>query len=66
MLYIFSDGPKKIIKILNLNLECKKIIDKINWTKQIKKNYLNKNHGCKLAVSAGLDWFFKNEKKVLF
>ena len=62
-LYIFSDGPKKNNNDFKLNLECKKIIDKINWTTQIKKKYLNKNHGCKLAVSAGLDWFFKNEKK---
>ncbi len=62
-LYIFSDGPKKNKKDHDLNLECKKIIDKINWEVKIKKYYLKKNYGCKHAVSIGLDWFFKNEKK---
>ena len=41
-LYIFSDGPKKNKKDHDLNLECKKIIDKINWEVKIKKYYLKK------------------------
>ena len=57
-IYVSFDGPKKDKKDI---FKCKKVIekiDKINWKCNLKKNYLNKNYGCKVGVSKGLEWFF--------
>ena len=33
----------------------------INFSRlRAKKNYLNKNHGCRDAVSNAINWFFNN------
>ena len=63
-MYIFSDGPRKLNKFdLKQNKKCKELIEKIKWSKKIKRKYLKKNLGCKNAVSKGITWFFKNESK---
>lgn len=62
-LYISADGPrvnnlkdKEQIKIT------RKIIEKIDWDCTIKKNYSDKNLGCKESVSKALKWFFEYEE----
>ncbi len=63
-IYVFSDGPRKYSKTDFINCEkAKLIVKKISWKCHLKKNYLRKNLGCKKAVSKGISWFFKHEKR---
>lgn len=62
-IYVFSDGPRKNnFSDIELNNQCKLLIQNINWKSKIKKKYLKNNLGCKNAVSRGISWFFKNVK----
>jgi hypothetical protein len=61
-IFISSDGPKINTLDAKQNHEVKNILKKINWTKEIKLNYMNKNYGCKEAVSRGIKWFFSKVK----
>tara|TARA_B100000787_G_C16166517_1_gene284171 strand:- start:425 stop:1369 length:945 start_codon:yes stop_codon:yes gene_type:complete len=62
IIYVSSDGVKKNQKNSEKNTKVKNIIKEIDWKCKIKTHYLNKNYGCKEAVSRGITWFFKNEK----
>ena len=47
---------------------CKKaraVAERIDWPCEVKKNYANKNLGCKFRVSSGLDWVFKNAEEAI-
>lgn len=35
----------------------------VDWQCEVKTLYREKNLGCKIAVSSGIDWFFKNEEQ---
>tara|TARA_B110000027_G_C16120543_1_gene302589 strand:+ start:1100 stop:2050 length:951 start_codon:yes stop_codon:yes gene_type:complete len=61
-LYVSIDGPKNTKSDILQNKKLKKIFNNLNWKHKIKKNYLNKNHGCRDAVSNAINWFFNNEK----
>lgn len=58
-LFVVSDGArneeeKKLVE------KTRKIINQIDWDCEVHKNYSDKNLGCKIRVSSGIDWFFKN------
>ena len=62
-IYISADGPRhNKTNDIKLCQETKDIFLDLGWKCSIKKNYLNKNLGCREAVSNGITWFFKNEK----
>jgi hypothetical protein len=61
-IFISSDGPTKKLLDIKKNNKVKKIIKKINWTKNIQLNYMKKNYGCKESVSRGISWFFNQVK----
>lgn len=61
-IYISSDGPKNLEKDIKKNNDVKEILKNINWTKNIKLNYMKKNYGCKASVSKGISWFFSKVK----
>ena len=61
-IFISSDGPKNNTLDIKKNYEVKNILKKINWTKEIQYNYMNKNYGCKESVSRGISWFFNKVK----
>ena len=61
-LYIAADGPRSS-RLKEAEL-CKKaigIVSKIDWPCNIETLYHQSNLGCKYAVSAAINWFFKNE-----
>ncbi len=58
-LFWVSDGArneeeKKLVE------ETRKIIDQVDWNCEVKTNFSDKNLGCKIRVSSGIDWFFDN------
>ena len=62
-LYISADGPR--LNNTKDNELCKKsrdLFSKLNWKCKIRRNFFNKNLGCREAVSRGITWFFKKEK----
>ena len=61
-IYISSDGPKKNNDLNENFYENKKILKSLD-KKKYSINFLQKNHGCKIGVSKGIHWFFKNENK---
>ena len=60
-LFISADGPKVEIQgNFKLCEETRRIVNKINWPCKVKTLFRDKNLGCKLSISAGIDWFFEN------
>ena len=60
-LFISADGPRK--EKINEEEKCREtrnIIEKIDWTCELKTNYSEKNLGCRVGVSSGIHWFFRN------
>ncbi len=58
-LFVVADGPRNEEE----REKCKAaraVVEKIDWDCEVKKNYSDKNLGCKIRVSSGIDWFFKN------
>lgn len=62
-IYVSFDGAKKHKEDVNKCKEVTRSINNINWKCNLYKNFLNKNYGCKLGVSKGLDWFFSKVKQ---
>ena len=61
-LYIAADGPRKN-KATDIEL-CQKtqaIVSEVDWDCDVKVLFHNTNHGCKIAVSTNITWFFENE-----
>ena len=55
--------PKKIFIISDEGRnerETRRIVEDINWTCEIHKNYAEQNMGCGYRVSSGLDWVFNH------
>lgn len=60
-LYICADGPRPTVASdLHKCNDARAIIDYIDWDCELKTLFQDNNLGCKKAVSAGIDWFFKN------
>jgi len=58
-LFVSADGPRK--EKTNEEQKCietLKIIEKIDWECELKTNYSEKNLGCRVGVSSGINWFF--------
>jgi hypothetical protein len=63
-LYLISDGPRNS-EDKKLNNEVKKIVEDIDWTCDVKKNYSETNMGCKKRISSGIDWVFETEERAI-
>lgn len=61
-IYVSFDGSKKDKNDIYKCNKVKEIINNIKWKCNLHKNYLNKNNGCKIGVSKGLNWFFSKVK----
>lgn len=63
-LYLAADGARadregeaqKVQAVRDLVLEC------IDWDCEVKTLFRTHNHGCKMAVSGAIDWFFEQEE----
>jgi len=58
-LFVIADGARNNEEWQECN-KTRDIINQVNWNCKVHKNYSNKNLGCKVRVSSGLDWFFQN------
>jgi len=58
-LFVVSDGARSEDEKEIVN-ETRKIIDQVDWDCEVHKNYSDKNLGCKIRVSSGINWFFEN------
>lgn len=61
-LFVSADGPRE-----NKPLEVEKcqatrdiVLKQVDWDCKVYTNFRDKNLGCKIAVSSGIDWFFEN------
>lgn len=62
-LYINQDGPRKnSLKDLQNCKKVKNIALNPKWNCEVFFNINEINHGCRKAVSSGLDWFFEKEE----
>ena len=60
-LFVSADGPRENKPGEKEKcLAARKIIDRIDWECEVYKKYSDANLGCKIGVSSGIDWFFKN------
>lgn len=63
-LFIAADGPREgIIQDKEKCSQAREIIERVDWDCEVKTLLREHNLGCKVAVSSGIDWFFKNEEK---
>ncbi len=63
-LYIAADGPRAgrpgEAEICN---EVRSIATDVNWPCEVRTLFRDKNLGCKLGVSSGINWFFGHEEE---
>lgn len=60
-LFVSADGPKMDKRGDELLCdETRKIIERVDWPCEVHVNFSDKNLGCKLGVTKGINWFFEN------
>ena len=59
-LYVSIDGPRlnNQTDLTNINI-ITSIFNNIDWDCEFKLNKFNNNLGCGMAISQGINWFFK-------
>lgn len=60
-LFISADGPRA--HKAGESEKCavtRAIVENIDWPCEVKRNYSEKNLGCKIGVSSAINWFFEN------
>jgi hypothetical protein len=63
-LYVAADGPRIGKKGEDELVEkVQKIATAVDWPCTVKTLFREKNLGCKIAISTGITWFFKEEEK---
>lgn len=63
-LYIAADGPR-VNRVGEQEIcdEVRKIATSVDWNCEVKTLFREKNLGCKIGVSSGIDWYFDNEEE---
>jgi len=60
-LFVSADGPRENKPGEKEKcLAAREIIDRVDWECEVYKKYSDANLGCKIGISSGIDWFFKN------
>lgn len=63
-LYVAADGPRRDrVGEKALCAAARSIIDRIDWSCEVKTLYQEQNLGCKYAVSTAISWFFEQEEE---
>lgn len=60
-LYLYQDGPRNENDQIGI-LDCRKLIEKINWNCKIFTNFQEQNYGCDPSVYKAIKWMFESEK----
>lgn len=63
-LFIISDGPRSKDEASICNA-VRSIVEKIDWSCEIQRNYSETNLGCRKRVSTGIDWIFEHADKAI-
>ena len=65
-LYLISDGPREGREgELEKVAECREFMKNLPWRCEIRENFAEKNMGCRVRVTSGLDWVFEHEEKAI-
>jgi hypothetical protein len=62
-LYVAADGPRNEESDRTLCKEARQIATSVDWECGVRTLFRDKNLGCGLAVSSGIDWFFEHEEE---
>ena len=63
-LYIAADGPRADKPGESERCaEVRRIATAVDWPCEVKTLFRDKNLGCKIGVSSGINWFFENEEE---
>jgi hypothetical protein len=63
-LYVAADGARSGREVeVELVEKVRQIATAVDWPCEVKTLFREKNIGCKMAVSGGIDWFFQNEEQ---
>lgn len=63
-LYIIADGPRSPEESL-LCQQTRKVVEKVDWDCDVRKNYSDVNLGLRNRVISGLDWVFEQEETAI-
>jgi len=63
-LYVVADGPRNKDEQVKCT-DARSVIETIDWKCEIKKKYSDKNLGCGINESLGLDWVFAQEDQAI-
>lgn len=58
-LFIAADGARNHEEWEKCN-QVRDIVNKVNWDCEVKTLFQEQNHGCKEAITKGINWFFDN------
>lgn len=66
-LFLIQDGPRESRYDSDMEkiLECRKVVEDIDWKCSVEKNYSDKNLGCGLRPSSGITWAFTMTNKLI-
>jgi hypothetical protein len=63
-LFVIADGPKR-----NSDREscqaARAVVETVDWTCEVHRNYADENMGCRARVSSGLDWVFESAERAI-
>ena len=63
-IYVAVDGPRSTAVDDAAKVEaCRKLVDTIDWTDDVHRNFQSVNLGCGLGVSTAISWFFDHEER---
>ncbi len=64
VLLVVADGPRNAMEKIKCEAT-RAIIDSVDWKCDVRKNYSEKNIGCRKRVSSGLDWVFEEVDRAI-
>ena len=63
-LYVAADGPRENVpRDISLCQGSRDVLKTVDWDCEIHTLFKDKNHGCKIAVSTAITWFFEVEQE---
>lgn len=63
-LYVAADGPRPNNRNDQVQSQAVRgLFDQIDWPCEIHTRFLERNLGCRMAVSSAIDWFFEQEEQ---
>lgn len=63
-LLIVADGPRSETEWEKCQ-QARNIVNQVDWPCQVLTNFANKNLGCRIRVSTGLDWVFSQVEEAI-